>query len=65
MVSSEELLSVKAETFIELFSPPRISPFLQDRGLKKALSWDLDTGWNFMDPGDRRKALSQIEEVEP
>eukprot|EP00959_Pyramimonas_sp_CCMP1952_P424693 8895276-Pyramimonas_sp.AAC.1 len=65
MVSSKELLSVKAETFIELFPPPRISPFLQDRGLKEALSWDIDTGWDFMDPGDRRKALSQIEEVEP
>ena len=51
--------------FAEVFSPPRILPVAEKRGLKGLRSYDLSSGWNFLDAECRRKCLEDIEKYKP
>eukprot|EP00959_Pyramimonas_sp_CCMP1952_P467393 9491531-Pyramimonas_sp.AAC.1 len=42
--------------FVEVFSPPRVSPLLRKYQVKVQGSWDLTTGWDFRLERHQRKA---------
>lgn len=51
--------------FADVFSPPRVCPVAERKGLKGLRSYDLTSGWNFLDAECRRKCIADIEQYKP
>ena len=49
----------------EIFSPPRIAEAAKDLGLLPGASMDIQTGWDFSKPADRRRGVEYIKEQKP
>ena len=51
--------------FMEVFSMPRICPFVQQFGLRTAGSFDIHNGWNFLLAEARARCLALVRSLQP
>lgn len=49
----------------EVFSVPRLCPMANKKGLKGGRSYDVQDGWNFLDPSHRKQCLHEVRTVKP
>eukprot|EP00959_Pyramimonas_sp_CCMP1952_P383236 8030390-Pyramimonas_sp.AAC.1 len=56
---------LKSRSFLEVFSPPRVAPLLEEAGLRTLGSLDLATGWDFRKNSDHDRAMGLVRTKKP